>query len=95
MDGWVFLCLLPVPTGNSFTLGLTWVHSYEGNVVPRTKLLTKHTLAGLGVFFYTWEKKMQGKQGERRQQELPLALPAFLVQRGSSGLFPLGRINGL
>lgn len=46
VDGWCSLCLLPVPTGNSFAPGLTRVHSYEGNVVPCTRPLTKRTPAG-------------------------------------------------
>lgn len=61
MDGWVFLCLLPVPNGSSFALGLTRVHSYEGNIVPRTNLLIKHTLTGLDVFFFTYGKKCAEK----------------------------------
>lgn len=57
----MFLCFLLVPRGNSFALGLTRAHRYEGNVVPCTKLLTKHTLAGLGVLFSTFGKKRAGK----------------------------------
>lgn len=86
MDGWRSLCLLPVPPGNSFALGLTRVHSCEGNVVPYSELLTKHTLAGLGVFFSTFGREKGGSRS---------FLWLFLVQRGSSRLFPLRRIHGL
>lgn len=58
----MFLCLLPVPTGNSFALGLTRVRSYDWNVVPRTSPLTEHTLAGLGVFFSTFGEEKGGSR---------------------------------